>query len=75
MAAAAIRHECQPRSASFAGALQTVSGLLQQASVSSPRELHGLRNGGLGTGDGEGLGTRIDPAIASSTTEEQALKP
>lgn len=43
MAAAAIRHECQPRSLSFAGALQTVAGALPQASVSSSTEVHRWR--------------------------------
>jgi len=42
MAAAAIRHECEPRSISFAGALQTVSGSLLQASGASPCEFRPL---------------------------------
>jgi hypothetical protein len=42
MAAAAIQSECKPRSISFAGALQTVSKSLGQASVASPSHFHRL---------------------------------
>lgn len=36
VAAAAVTHECKPRSISFAGALQTVAGVMSQASVAEP---------------------------------------
>jgi hypothetical protein len=36
MAAAAVMDECTPRSISFAGALQTVAGVMSQASIAEP---------------------------------------
>ena len=36
MAAAAVMHECTPRTISFAGALQSVAGVMGQASVAEP---------------------------------------
>ena len=42
MAAAAVTHECTPRTISFAGALQTVAGVMGQASVAEPSVLRRL---------------------------------
>jgi putative transposase len=40
MAAAAVTHECTPRTISFAGAVQTVAGVMGQASIADPVRLH-----------------------------------
>jgi putative transposase len=42
MAAAAMQHERAPRSVSFAGGLQTISGVMSQASTAGPREFRCL---------------------------------
>jgi hypothetical protein len=40
MAAAAVTHACTPRTISFAGAVQTVAGVMGQASIADPVMLH-----------------------------------
>jgi putative transposase len=76
MAAAAIKHECQPRSISFAGALQTVSGSLQQASVSSPCELHRLAEQKLESIASHRVGkrpNRVEPRAVKRRPKKQKL--
>ncbi|MEI7902527.1 MAG: IS4 family transposase [bacterium] len=42
MAAAAVKHECLPRTLSFAGAVQTISGAMSQATMAEPSALSRL---------------------------------
>lgn len=76
MAAAAIRHECQPRSLSFAGALQTVSGSLLQASVASCSQLHRLAEQKLESIASRRVGkrpNRVEPRAVKRRPKKQNL--
>jgi hypothetical protein len=76
MAAAAIQHECVPRSLSFAGALQTVSGSLLQASVASSSHLHRLAQQKLESIASRRVGkrpNRVEPRAVKRRPKKQKL--
>ena len=76
MAAAAIQHECEPRSISFAGALQTVSGSLPQASVSPSSQLHRLAEQKLESIASRRVGNRpnrVEPRAVKRRPKKQKL--
>ncbi len=76
MAAAALQHECEPRSLSFAGALQTVSGSLLQASVSSSSQLHRLAEQKLESIASHRVGkrpNRVEPRAVKRRPKKQKL--
>ena len=76
MAAAAMEHDCQPRSLSFAGALQTLSGLLPQASASSPSEFHRLAQQKLESIASHRVGkrpNRVEPRAVKRRPKNQKL--
>jgi len=76
MAAAAIQHECKPRSISFAGALQTVAGAFHQASVASPSDLHRLADQKLESMASRRVGNRpdrVEPRAVKRRPKKQKL--
>jgi len=76
MVAAAIQDECEPRSISFAGALQTVSGSLLQASVASSSDLHALAEQKLESIASRRVGkrpNRVEPRAVKRRPKNQKL--
>ena len=76
MAAAAIRHECEPRSISFAGALQTLSGSFSQASVASSSDLLRLAEQKLESIASRRVGNRpnrVEPRAVKRRPKKQKL--